>query len=227
MDRAREAGVAATTTFLFTDLVGSTELIGRLGDDGAHAIRRAHFTLLRRAVDSLAGQEVKNLGDGLMIAFASSLDAVACAVAMQRAVRRHNEARPSAGALGVRIGVHVGEPVREDADFFGSVVVVAKRLCDHAAGGQILTSELVRALVGSRGGHVFRAAGDLAVKGLAEPVPTALVVWEHGAGAGAAPRAARRGPAPAGARRGHGRRHTRLPRRGEVPRCHDGSRHRW
>ena len=226
MDRTREAEGSATTTFLFTDLVGSTELIGRLGDDGAHAMRRVHFALLRRAVASQAGQEVKNLGDGLMIAFASSLDAVACAVAMQRAVRRHNEARPSAH-LSVRIGVHVGEPVRDEADFFGAVVVVAKRLCDHAAGGQILTSQLVRALVGSRGGHVFRPAGDLAVKGLAEPVPTALVLWEHGAGGGGSPHEAQRGTAPAAARHGHGRRACTLLRRSRVPRCHDGPRHRW
>ena len=71
-------------TLLFTDLVGSTELLDDLGDDQAAQLRRVHFGLLREVALSHAGREVKNLGDGLMVAFASSLDAAACAIAIQQ-----------------------------------------------------------------------------------------------------------------------------------------------
>lgn len=123
------------------------------------------------------GQEVKNLGDGLMVVFPSAFRAVSCAVAMQQALHRHNEAGEGP-PFSVRVGLHVGEPIREEGDYFGASVVVAKRLCDAASGGQVLASELVRALVGTRGEHVFRPLGPLALKGLAEPVPAFAVEWE-------------------------------------------------
>jgi class 3 adenylate cyclase len=62
------SGVVA---LLFTDLVGSTELLDRLGDDAAEDLRRVHFSLLRQAVAATEGEEVKGMGDGLMVVFAS------------------------------------------------------------------------------------------------------------------------------------------------------------
>ena len=171
---------SGTVTFLFTDLVGSTELLDKLGDDEAERLRQAHFRLLREAVAGRHGQEVKNLGDGLMVAFASAVDALACAVVMQEAVRLHNQQPGQQHPLEVRIGLHVGEPLRDEEDYFGTPVVVAKRLCDSAGGGRILVSELVRGLVGSRGGYVFRVLGPVALKGFAEPLSACEVVWEPG-----------------------------------------------
>jgi class 3 adenylate cyclase len=161
---------------LFTDLVGSTELLGRLGDDAAEELRRRHFSLLREAVAKSSGQEVKSLGDGIMVAFASPVDAVGCAVAMQRAVQGYNE-QGGGHALGIRIGLHAGDPHREAGDFHGTAVVVASRLCDAAAGGQILASELLADLVGSRGGFSFRPLARLSLKGLDRPVATVSVDW--------------------------------------------------
>lgn len=135
---------------LFTDLVGSTELLGRLGEDAAEDLRRVHFGLLRAQLAAAGGREVKTLGDGLMAVFASPLEALGCAAAMQQAMAGHNEADPQR-RLAIRIGIHAGEPVQDEGDFHGSAVVVARRLCDAADGGQILASELVSALVGSRG----------------------------------------------------------------------------
>src|SRR5688572_7746196 len=80
--------------FLFTDLVGSTEVLDQLGDQAAEELRRTHFALLRHAVTATGGTEVKSLGDGLMVAFASPAQAVACAVEMQRAISEHNSAHP-------------------------------------------------------------------------------------------------------------------------------------
>ncbi len=165
-----------TVTLLFTDQVGSTETLQRLGDEEGERLRRAHFGLLREAASMHRGEEVKNLGDGLMVAFVSAVDAVACAITIQQAV--HRARLGGAGAFAVRIGLNVGEPIRDEGDYFGTPVVIAKRLCDAGAPGQILASELVRGLVGTRGGFTYRALEATALKGVAEPVPACEVVWE-------------------------------------------------
>ena len=91
---------AAVVTLLFTDLVGSTELLSELGDDEAERLRRAHFGLLRDVATAHAGEEVKNLGDGLMVTFPSVVDAVTCAVGIQQAVYRDNARQRDESAAG-------------------------------------------------------------------------------------------------------------------------------
>jgi class 3 adenylate cyclase/tetratricopeptide (TPR) repeat protein len=159
----------ATAIFLFTDLVGSTEMLDKLGDDGAELLRRTHFGLLRDAVTLHGGEEVKNLGDGLMVAFDTATNAIRCAISMQEGAHHHN-AIPHAEPLEVRIGLHAGEAIRDEGDYFGSAVVAAKRLCDRANGDQIIVSELVRGLVGSRGDFTFADLGLLELKGFKEPM---------------------------------------------------------
>jgi adenylate cyclase len=114
-----------------------------------------------------------SLGDGLMFSFSGPLEAVGCAVAMQRAVAGHNQAQPER-SLGVRVGLHAGEPLAAEGDYLGMAVHVANRLCDRGEGGQILASELV-ALVCSRGGFCFRPAGRLSLKGVPNPVAAVVV----------------------------------------------------
>ncbi len=167
---------AGVVVILFTDLVGSTELLARLGDDAAEDLRRVHFGLLRSAIDANDGREVKTLGDGVMATFASPVQAVRCAVSIQRAVEEYDRHHPEA-PLRVRVGLHAGEPVQAEDDFHGTAVVVAKRLCDGAEGGQILASQLVEGLVGSRGSFTFRPAGSLRLKGLPNPMPAVSVEW--------------------------------------------------
>ncbi|MGH2834509.1 MAG: adenylate/guanylate cyclase domain-containing protein, partial [Solirubrobacteraceae bacterium] len=151
-------------TFLFTDVVGSTALLDRLGEHVAHALRRRHFALLRESIQEHGGTEVKSLGDGLMVAFTDARVAVACAMAMQSAVA------VSGDPMTLRIGIDLGEAVREQDDFFGRPVIVARRLCDVAQGGQIVVSETVRRLAGAPGTHVQEPLGALALKGLSDPV---------------------------------------------------------
>jgi len=103
-------GATALVAILFTDLVGSTEAASRLGEGGAETFRQTHFALLREGIRDHGGTEVKNLGDGLMVAFAAASDAVACAVAMQQALARHN--RRGGEAMTLRVGVAVGVAVR-------------------------------------------------------------------------------------------------------------------
>src|SRR5215470_14703786 len=134
------------TSVLFTDLVESTALAARLGPERTAQVRQTHFGLLRGVIEATGGSEVKNLGDGLMVAFTSPSRALACATGMQQAIARHNERAKE--PLSVRIGLSVGEAVEDDGDYFGDPVVEAARLCAAAAGGQILASEIVRGLVG-------------------------------------------------------------------------------
>jgi class 3 adenylate cyclase/DNA-binding CsgD family transcriptional regulator/tetratricopeptide (TPR) repeat protein len=171
-------GVEGLIVVLFTDLVGSTELLERLGDDEAERLRRGHFGALRSAVEEHAGQEVKTLGDGLMAVFRSALGAVACAKAMQSAPAPRD---PSGEvALQIRVGLHAGEPIQHESDYFGTTVVLARRLCDAAAPGQILASDLVFGLAGARSGLIFTPVGQLSLKGFSEPVAAYEVDWRRG-----------------------------------------------
>ncbi len=166
---------AQTVTILFTDLVSSTELLQRAGDEQAQRIFKAHHRLLSEAVQAHGGHEVKWLGDGLMVAFDSARDAAQCAIAMQQASRR-----PAAGErLAIRVGLHVGEALRDESDYFGTPVVIARRLCDKADAGQIFASDLVVRLLDGRREITFDDLGALALKGIQNPVNAHEVRYEH------------------------------------------------
>ena len=182
-------GGTATTTLLFTDLAGSTNLIERLGDEAAEEVRQHHFSTLRSAVQAHGGEEIKSLGDGLMVAFASALAALDCAATMQRRISAETATTP----LGIRIGINAGEAISVDDDYFGAPVVVAKRLCDVAEPGQIFVSSVVRSLVGSRGGHHFLEVGPLQLKGFADPVGAYRLEWRGGADGSEPPDGSRAG----------------------------------
>ena len=92
---------------LFTDMVGSTALASSLAPDAADELRRGHFSILRQAVAEAGGTEVKNLGDGLMVVFASTSAALSCAVAMQQGIERDNRGREH--SVGLRVGLSGGE----------------------------------------------------------------------------------------------------------------------
>ena len=164
-------------TVLFTDLVGSTALLSRVGEDQGDALRRDHFALLRAVIVETGGREIKNVGDGLMVVFSSASVAVGAAVAMQQRIEIRN--RRAEERFLVRVGVSVGDADNEDGDYFGTPVIEAARLCAAAEGGQIVTTEIVRALTGSRGGHHFEPLGMLALKGLNVPVPACSVQWDR------------------------------------------------
>ena len=166
-----------TVTVLFTDLVGSTEMTLRIGPTTAEEVRLEHFGLLREAVGETGGEEVKNLGDGLMVTFGSASAALACAAAMQRKIARRN--RRAAEPLSVRIGISLGEATRHEDDYFGHPVIEASRLCAAAAGDEVLLSDLVRAMAMS-GDHALEEVGELGLKGMAEPVRAFRLAWASG-----------------------------------------------
>ena len=98
--RVPDVAVTENITVLFTDLVGSTELSSGLSPAAADQLRRGHFSALRQAIASSGGTEVKNLGDGLMVVFATASAALACAVRMQQLVDRDNRKASSHWASG-------------------------------------------------------------------------------------------------------------------------------
>jgi DNA-binding NarL/FixJ family response regulator len=112
-----------------------------------------------------------------MAVFESTNDAIGCAVTMQRTVASHNRRRPD-HAYGLRVGLSAGEATFDDGDYFGLSVVEASRLCDAAAGGQVLVAGVVRILLGSAGLHRLERVGDLDLKGLPEPVPAWQADWD-------------------------------------------------
>ena len=167
-----------TATILFTDLVGSTELRGQLGEEAADELRRRHDELLTKAVEANNGSMVKGLGDGIMATFAGASDAVAAAVAIQQAIDRLNRSGKAAMPLAVRIGLSAGDVAFEDDDVHGTPVIEASRLCGAAGGGKILVAEVVRVLAGSAGGHDFVSVDPVELKGLDQPVPALRVRWD-------------------------------------------------
>ncbi len=169
-----------TVTVLFTDIEGSTPIVQELGDERARDLFRQHDSLLREAVERYGGVEVKHQGDGLMIAFSSARRAVLCAVDMQRAVARHNREDPRE-ALSVRVGLNTGEAIAEEHDYFGEAVIIAARIADGARGGQILVSEVTKALVGANGVR-FLDRGRHRLKGLSRAHRLYEVPWTEDGG---------------------------------------------
>ena len=161
---------------LITDLVGSTAMADRLGPTSAEQLRTEHFELLRAALDRTGGREVKNLGDGLMVAFDSATQSLKCAVDMQQTIDARN--RRSEEQFGVRIGVSLGDATEEEGDYFGVPSVEAARLCAAAEGGQIVVNELVRLVAGTGDGDRFRSLGGLELSGISDPVHAFELRWE-------------------------------------------------
>jgi crotonobetainyl-CoA:carnitine CoA-transferase CaiB-like acyl-CoA transferase/class 3 adenylate cyclase len=135
---------SGTVTFLFTDIEGSTKLLRQLGDDYA-AIASDYRRILREAFGAAGGAEVDSQGDAFFYSFPRARDAVAAAVAGQRALAQH--AWPRGAEVRVRMGLHTGEPAVAEEGYVGLDVVRAARICSAGHGGQVLLSEATRALV--------------------------------------------------------------------------------
>ena len=173
------ADARPVVSFLFCDQVGSTAVLEQLGEAANDELRRDLFAALRRPIDVFGGIEVKNQGDGFMVAFPRGPDAaVACAVAMQRAASGL-AGRDRRVLVAIRVGVAAGEATVEDGDYYGRAVVEAARLCAAAQPGQILATEAAADLLDAELAERARSVGALLLKGFAEPVPSVSVEWSH------------------------------------------------
>ena len=155
-------------TVMFTDVVGSTELRTRLGDEAAQAILDAHGRVVRRAVATNGGRVVKSLGDGYLAVFDSPRHALAAAVAIQR-----DQDQPVA----VRIGLHTGEVLEHDGDVLGEAVHAAARIAELAEGGQIVAADVVRQIAGTVPGLSFHDRGSVQLRGFPDAWRVVEVRW--------------------------------------------------
>jgi len=158
-------------TFMFTDIVGSTNLLELLGDDAWHDLLRWHDETLRGLVAAFQGQEVVATGDGFFVGFDSPDAALACAVAIQR---RLIEQRQQHGfAPQVRIGLHASGATQVGRNFQGMGVHEAARIAAIAEGGQILASRDTAA----GGRYPMSDPRTVALKGISEPVAVVEIAW--------------------------------------------------
>jgi predicted ATPase/class 3 adenylate cyclase len=158
----------AVTTFLFTDIEGSTRLWEQEPERMRPALAR-HDALARSAVEATRGVVVKMTGDGVHAAFGDPLDAVSAALQFQQALV---DASATHGIpLQVRCGLHLGVVEARDNDFFGNVVNRAARIMAAAHGGQVLLSQPVATLVGDRlpAGVTLRDLGSVRLRDLSNP----------------------------------------------------------
>jgi class 3 adenylate cyclase len=181
-DLAAHAAPDGTVTILFSDIENSTLMTERLGDQRWLEVLRAHNGVFRQHLRAHRGFEVKNQGDGFMIVFPSPRGALDCAIAVQRDFAARAAEEPDA-AIRVRMGLHSGEVIREEGDFFGKNVILAARIAAQADGGEILVSEDLRAKAESEpsrnGDLAFDGGRELELKGLAGVHRVFKADWEQ------------------------------------------------
>jgi len=179
-DLRPHAAPDGTVTILFSDIEGSTQMADRLGDKQFMEVIRDHNAIVRSKIVKYGGFEVKNEGDGFMVAFQSARKALDCAVGIQFSLAERNESAEE--PVRVRMGLHAGETIKEETpagkeDFFGRNVILAARIAAQARGGQILVSSLLKALVDSAGDLTFDKGRDVELKGLSGTNRLHAVVW--------------------------------------------------
>jgi class 3 adenylate cyclase len=169
-----------TVTIVFTDIEDSTPLAAELGDVAWVEALLLHHRGIDEVVRRRGGTVVKTLGDGAMIAFTSTREAVRAAVDIQRQQADSGAAIP----MGVRIGVHAGDALASDSDYLGTTVNKAARIAAVGDGGQIMVSEAVRVLLGDSNEFHFGDPLSLKLKGLDGVHEVTPVLWARVSGNG-------------------------------------------
>lgn len=169
-----QAGSRVTRTFMFTDIVTSTELLEAMGDDAWEDLIAWHDATLRQVVAEHKGDEVSHTGDGFFVAFESARDAIEAAVGIQRRLAGHR--REHGFAPWVRIGVHTAEVSRVGANYRGVGVHVAARVSALASREQIFASAATLEAA-STVPYPVSERSPTTLKGIKEPVEVASVDW--------------------------------------------------
>jgi class 3 adenylate cyclase len=161
-------------TFMFTDIVTSTDLVGVIGDEAWSEVLRWHDRELRSAFAQHGGDEVDHTGDGFFVAFERSVDGIDCAVDIQRRLVRHR--REHGFAPSIRIGLHAAEATRRGRNFAGRGIHIAARIGAAAGKEEILVSAATAAAAGPiRFG--LGAPRQVTLKGVKEPIEVQSVDW--------------------------------------------------
>ncbi len=141
---ASDRPTAQTSTFLFTDIEGSTRLIQALGDAYADLLEQ-HRRLVGDAVEAAGGRVFGSEGDALFAAFGSASSAIAAGAAAQRALATHPW--PEGSEIRVRMGIHTGEALLTGGNYVGLALHQVARITSAGHGGQVLVSDATRRLV--------------------------------------------------------------------------------
>jgi class 3 adenylate cyclase len=171
---ARRHRESVHRTFMFTDIVTSTDLVGVIGDEAWGEVLRWHDGALRRAFARHHGEEVSHTGDGFFVAFDDAADAVECAVDIQRSLVAHR--REHGFAPWVRIGLHTAEAIRAGADYRGHGVHAAARVGALAGREEIVASPATLAAAGSVR-YPLAAPRPVTLTGIADEVEVVTIDW--------------------------------------------------
>jgi class 3 adenylate cyclase len=173
-EKGRESAPSRVVkTFMFTDIVMSTNLVEAIGDESWSPLLEWHNKTLRSLFLAHGGEEVKQVGDGFFVAFEQTRDALECAVAIQRTLSDHRRAHGFAPK--VRIGLHTGGAAQRDKDYEGKQVHLAARIGATAKGDGIVVS--ASSIEHAPGSFRFIEGEPVVLKGLAEPVEVAYLAW--------------------------------------------------
>src|SRR5712664_3389196 len=155
---------------LAADVVGYSRLMGT-DEEGTLARLRAHRrTLIDPKIKEHNGRIVKTTGDGMLVEFASAVDAVRCAVEIQRGMADRNAGVPPERRIDFRVGINLGDIIVEDNDIFGDGVNIAARLEALAEPGGLCVSRMVRDQIRDKLAYPFEDLGEQSVKNIARPV---------------------------------------------------------
>src|SRR5450631_2538664 len=155
---------------LAADVAGSCRLIG-IDEEGTLAqLKALRKRLFDPKISDHRGRIVKNTGDGALVEFGSVVDAVRCAVEIQRGMAEQNIDVPQVKRIEFRIGIHVGDIIIEDHDIFGDGVNIAARLEGIAEPGGVCVSDDTYRQIRDRVDAAFDDKGEIALKNIARPV---------------------------------------------------------
>src|SRR6516165_1514510 len=164
------ASTRRLAAILAADVAGYSRLMG-VDEEGTLAALKA---ILRELGDPKVkehrGRIVKTTGDGLLIEFASVIDAVRCAVEVQQAMAERNTHVPKARRIEFRMGINLGDIIRDGRDIYGDDVNIAARLEALAEPGKVCISGTVRDHIGDRLPYAFEDMGEQSVKNIVRPI---------------------------------------------------------
>ena len=155
---------------LAADVVGYSALMEKDELGTYDRLKACREEIFEPAIAQRRGRTFKLVGDGSLAEFSSVVDAVECAVSIQKALAQRNAASPPNQRIEVRMGINIGEVIVEGDDLYGEGVNVAARLEQLASPGGICVSQKVVREVEKKVGFAFRSLGEQRVKNIAEPV---------------------------------------------------------
>lgn len=171
LPKASMPGQRVIKTFMFTDIVNSTNLVEAIGDSAWEGVLTWHDQTLRKLFETHCGEEVKHIGDGFFVAFDNPFEAVECAVGIQRKLASHRKEHGFAPQ--VRIGLHATEATHKGGDYGGKGVHEAARIGALAGAGEILASTEV--IGAARARFPVSEARPAELKGVSDPIEIASI----------------------------------------------------